>query len=106
MLKFFNNVKLEDMPALILRALAVGLILVQLFIAVFIVNHYRSVFVLTSIVFSLLLAREMYEDLAQRFFRLKAEEYEHELEKLRAQQADAAEEPQLMIEGTSQRGEA
>lgn len=106
MLKFFNNVKLEDMPALILRGLAVALILVHLFIAVFIVNHYRSIFVLTSVVFSLLLAREMYEDLAQRFFRLKAEEYEHELETIRAQRADAAEEPRLMIEGSSERGEA
>ncbi|WP_207186913.1 hypothetical protein [Rhodovulum imhoffii] len=88
-----KNIKLEEWPAVILRGAALVLIGVHLFTAFFIYQH--AIFFITALVLGLLVAREMYQDLAQRFFRLKAEEYEHELQEVR----HADQDPNLMIEG-------
>lgn len=77
MLTLIKSIRFSDLPALILRTMALGMIGVHLFIAMFVVVQYNWVFYLTVLVFSLLLAREMYEDLARRYFKLKAEEAAH-----------------------------
>ncbi|MBK1634699.1 hypothetical protein [Rhodovulum adriaticum] len=97
MLNYFKNVKPEDWPAVILRGAALALIVIHLFTAFFI--YYHIIFVITAIVLGLLLAREMYEDLAQRFFRLKAEEYEKDLRELKEGQEAEHKHPNLLIEG-------
>lgn len=97
MLNYFKNVKPEDWPAVILRGVALVLIVIHLFTAFFI--YYHLIFVVTAVVMGLLLAREMYEDLAQRFFRLKAEEYEKDLKELQGDRQNGHKEPNLLIEG-------
>lgn len=90
MLRYLKNVHPEDWPALALRAAALLLIAVHLVTFLFIYQH--PLFILTAVAMGLLLAREMYEDLSQRFFRLKAEEYEKELHGAPEARADAADE--------------
>ena len=77
----------EDWPSLILRGSAVVLIVVHLLTGIFIYSH--VVFFLTAVVLALLLSREMYEDLACRFFKLKSEGYERDIEALREQVSPA-----------------
>jgi len=77
MLNFIKTIKAEDWPAIILRGGALVLIVIHLFVFFFIYQH--PIFILTAVVMGLLLAREMYEDLSQRFFKLKAKEYEKDL---------------------------
>ena len=98
-----KSIRAEDLPALALRGTALFLIAVHLFIAIFIVNHYRWVFYLTAAVIGMLLAREMYEDLALRFFRLKAEKYEHDLEEVAERTKGARTEAGMLIEGNASR---
>ncbi|ANB34390.1 hypothetical protein JMM63_20090 [Rhodovulum sulfidophilum] len=100
MLRYLKNVKPEDWPALLLRAGALALITVHLVTFLFIYQH--PLFILTAVGMGLLLAREMYEDLSQRFFRLKAEEFERELQDLKGTAPTAAEggRRSLLIEET------
>lgn len=98
LMKYFKTVKPEDWPAVILRGAALALIVAHLIAFFFIYAHY--IFILTALVMGLLLAREMYEDLSQRFFRLKAEEYERDL-MARQESAHPAEPQGLLIEGTA-----
>ncbi|ARE39289.1 hypothetical protein RGUI_1148 [Rhodovulum sp. P5] len=97
MLKYIKNVKAEQWPALILRGSALLLIVVHLFTFLFIYQHF--IFFITALVLGLLLAREMYEDLAQRFFKLKAEEYEKDLMELQ-ETAHPNGDRALLIEGS------
>jgi hypothetical protein len=97
MLRYIKNVKPEDWPAVLLRGTALVLIVVHLFTFFFIYQH--LIFILTALVMGLLLAREMYEDLSQRFFKLKAEEYEKDLADLQ-EHTHPAEHRGLLIEGT------
>ncbi|TCP44020.1 hypothetical protein [Rhodovulum marinum] len=97
MMKYFKGVKPEDWPAVILRGAALILIAIHLITFTFIYSH--ILFIATAVVMGLLLAREMYEDLAQRFFRLKAEEYEKDLMEL--QENNHPDDPRsLLIEGS------
>ncbi|TCP60713.1 hypothetical protein EV663_10871 [Rhodovulum bhavnagarense] len=95
MLNYFKNVKPEDWPAVLLRGAALILIVSHL-IGFFLYSHKISL--PTALIMGLLLAREMYEDLAQRFFRLKAEEYEKHLEELKHDKHEHKH-PNLLIEG-------
>lgn len=97
MLKYFKRVKPEDWPAVLLRGSALVLIGIHLITFTFIYQH--LLFISSAVVMGLLLAREMYEDLAQRFFRLKAEEYEKDLMGLNEGE-HPAEDRKLLIEGT------
>jgi len=80
MAHFFKGTHLSDLPVTILRMAAGIMVALHVFIALFVVVQYRWVFMLTAVVMGLLLAREMYEDMARRFFQLKADELEDELE--------------------------
>jgi len=97
LMKYFKTVKPEDWPAVLLRGAALVLIVSHLVAFFFIYSH--IIFILTALVMGLLLAREMYEDLAQRFFRLKAEEYEKDLMELQ-EHNHPAEPKSLLIEGS------
>lgn len=97
MLNYLKNLKLGDWPVFILRGAAIFLIISHL-IAYFLYSHKISL--PTSLIMGLLLAREMYEDLAHRFFRLKSEEYEKDLAE-RAEEEHAHKESSLLIEARS-----
>lgn len=94
---YLKNVKPEDWPAVLLRGAAILLIVSHL-LGFFLYSHKISL--PTALVMGLLLAREMYEDLAQRFFRLKAEEYEKDLQELH-EQNHGHDKRTLLIEGSS-----
>lgn len=96
LMNYFKRVKPEDWPAVLLRGGALILIVSHLVTFTFIYSH--LIFISTAIVMGLLLAREMYEDLAQRFFRLKAEEYEKDLMDLQ-EQNPPEDKRSLLIEG-------
>ncbi|TCO71916.1 hypothetical protein [Rhodovulum euryhalinum] len=96
LMKYLKSVKPQDWPAVILRGAALILIVSYLIAFFFIYSHY--IFLLTALVMGLLLAREMYEDLAQRFFKLKAEEYEKDLMGLH-EHPHPEENRSLLIEG-------
>ncbi|HDR29817.1 hypothetical protein [Rhodovulum sp.] len=96
LMKFLKSVRPEDWPAVILRGAAVVLILSHLIAFFFIYRHF--IFILTALVMGLLLAREMYEDLAQRFFRLKAQTYEKNVMERQIQTEPPGRDP-LLIEG-------
>ncbi|PTW51051.1 MULTISPECIES: hypothetical protein [Rhodovulum] len=98
MFTYLKKVRPEDWPALLLRVGALLLITVHLIVFLFIYQH--PLFILSALVMGLLLAREMYEDLSQRFFRLKAEEYEKELHGAR-EDAQQTERHPLLIEGAA-----
>lgn len=97
MLKYLKSVKPSEWPAMLLRGGALVLIVIHLITFSFIYQH--MLFIVTALVLGLLLAREMYEDLAQRFFRLKAEEYEKDLMVMQ-ENGHAPENRSLLIEGT------
>ncbi|SIO37555.1 hypothetical protein SAMN05444722_1749 [Rhodovulum sp. ES.010] len=96
---YTRTVKPHEWPAVALRGAALVLIVSHLIAFFFIYSH--IIFISTGVVMGLLLAREMYEDLAQRFFRLKAEEYEKDLMELheREHPQHPDEDPSLLIEG-------
>jgi len=98
MLKYIKNVKAEDWPAVLLRGAALILIVIHLVTFLFVYQH--LLFFFSALVLGLLLAREMYEDLAQRFFRLKAEEYEKDLMDLQ-DTAPPGTDRTLLIEGAA-----
>ncbi|MCO8146171.1 hypothetical protein NHN26_13165 [Rhodovulum tesquicola] len=95
-MKLLKSVRPEDWPAVILRGAALVLIVSHLIAFFFIYSHF--IFILTALVMGLLLAREMYEDLAQRFFRLKAQAYEKDLME-RQDQTEPPGRDSLLIEG-------
>ncbi|GAA0302255.1 hypothetical protein [Rhodovulum strictum] len=96
LMKLLKSVRPEDWPAVILRGAALVLIVTHLIAFFFIYSH--VLFILTALVMGLLLAREMYEDLAQRFFRLKAQAYEKDLMEMQ-DQTPPPERDSLLIEG-------
>lgn len=96
MLSYLKRIRAEDWPAVILRGTALVLIVSHLITFFFIYKH--LLFLSTALVMGLLLAREMYEDLAQRFFKMKAEEYEKDLAKTHKPDETGNERP-LLIEG-------
>ncbi|SIS69243.1 GatB/YqeY domain-containing protein [Phaeovulum vinaykumarii] len=69
---------LLELPVTLLRVLAGVLVVLHVLIANFMVVQYRWVFALTAVILGLLLAREMYQDMAARFFRLKSDELEED----------------------------
>ena len=77
-----KRIKPEDWPSLVLRGTAVVLIVVHLVAGVFVYSHF--VFFLTAAVLALLLSKEMYEEMAMRFFKLKSDTYERDMEEGRA----------------------
>ncbi|MEE4118245.1 MAG: hypothetical protein V2I65_04450 [Paracoccaceae bacterium] len=82
-----RRIKPEEWPSLVLRGLAIVLIVVHLIAGVFVYSHF--VFFLTAAVLALLLSKEMYEEMAMRFFKLKSDTYEREMEEARAHPAGA-----------------
>ncbi|KPQ14518.1 MAG: Photosystem I protein M (PsaM) [Rhodobacteraceae bacterium HLUCCA09] len=82
-----RRIKPEEWPSLVLRGTAIVLIVMHLIAGVFVYSHF--VFFLTAAVLALLLSKEMYEEMAMRFFKLKSDTYEREMEEARAHPAGA-----------------
>lgn len=71
--------KFIEYPLFVLRTAAAGAVIVHLFLGLFVGVLNPWIFFATAIVIALLLSREMYEDMARRFFQLKSDQLEERL---------------------------
>ncbi|WP_211096745.1 hypothetical protein [Phaeovulum veldkampii] len=71
--------KFIEYPLFVLRTAAAGAVIVHLFLGLFVGVLNPWIFFSTAIVIALLLSREMYEDMARRFFQLKSDQLEERL---------------------------
>jgi hypothetical protein len=84
-----KRIKPRDWPSLILRGAAILLIAAHLFTGFFVYSH--MLFFVTAVVMALLLTREMYEDLAMRFFEFKSEIYARDLDRMMERETEPRE---------------